>query len=106
LKFIHVKNHQDNATAVHLLAARMNVQADPSTDYLDNYAQSSKIIPFIQPSQASLTIDGETITEDSTDHASDQQPELAQQDLCTQTTGQQYSNPSTGKSPGKALAYP
>jgi hypothetical protein len=65
LNFIHVKSHQDNDTAVHLLpwAAQMNVHADHLvTDYLDNYAEPSKILPFIRPSQASLTIQGETIT--------------------------------------------
>jgi hypothetical protein len=62
---IHVKSHQDNKTEVHLLLweAQMNVQADHlATDYLDNYAEPSKIIPFIPPSQASLTIKGQTIT--------------------------------------------
>jgi hypothetical protein len=41
----------------------MNVHADHlATDYLDNYADPFKLIPFIRPSQASLTIQGETIT--------------------------------------------
>jgi hypothetical protein len=63
---IHVKSHQDDDTEIQLLPweAQMNVQADKlATDYhLDNYAEPSKIIPFIPPSQASLTIKGETIT--------------------------------------------
>jgi hypothetical protein len=65
LKCIHVKSHQNDATKVHLLlwAAQMNVQGDHlAMDYLDTYADPSKIIPFIRPSQASLTIQGETIT--------------------------------------------
>jgi hypothetical protein len=65
LKSIHVKSHQDDNTEVQFLpwAAQMNVQTDHlATDYLDNYADPSKIIPFICPSQASLTIQGETIT--------------------------------------------
>jgi hypothetical protein len=65
----HIEVHprqkpQDNATAVHLQAAQMKVQADHLYRLPRQYAQPSKIIPFIQPSQASLTIDGETITED------------------------------------------
>jgi hypothetical protein len=41
----------------------MNVHADSlATDYLDNYADPSKLVPFIPASKASLTIDGETIT--------------------------------------------
>lgn len=41
----------------------MNVQADHlATDYLDNYAEPSKIIPFIPTVQANITINGETIT--------------------------------------------
>jgi hypothetical protein len=65
LQFIHVKSHQDDDTAVNLLPweAQMNVKADHlATDYLENYSTPSKIIPFIPPSQASLTIQGETIT--------------------------------------------
>jgi hypothetical protein len=65
LQFIHVKSHQDNHIEVHLLTwdAQMNVQADHlATDYLENYSDPSKIIPFIPPSQASLNIGGETIT--------------------------------------------
>jgi hypothetical protein len=65
LKFIHIKSHQDKDTAVHLLpwAAQMNVCPDHlATDYLDNFAEPSKSIPFIRPSQASLTIQGKTIT--------------------------------------------
>jgi hypothetical protein len=59
----------------------MNATDHLAADYLDNYAQPSKIIPFIQPSQASLTIDGETITEDMRiDCVKRPQPELAQQD--------------------------
>jgi hypothetical protein len=66
IKFIHVKVHQDKDTEVHLLpwAAQMNVKADHlAMDYLDNHADPSKIIPFISPSQASITIQGETITQ-------------------------------------------
>jgi transcriptional regulator of met regulon len=41
----------------------MNVHADAlATDYLDEYAEPSKLVPFIPASQASLTIQGETIT--------------------------------------------
>jgi hypothetical protein len=41
----------------------MNVQANHlATNYLENYSEPSKIIPFIPPSQASLNIAGETIT--------------------------------------------
>jgi hypothetical protein len=41
----------------------MNVHADSlATDFLDNYAEPSKLVPFIPASQASLTIHGETIT--------------------------------------------
>ena len=64
-KYLHIKSHQDDATEVHLLpwAAQMNVHADAlATDYLDNYAEPSKLVPFIPASQASLTIHGETIT--------------------------------------------
>jgi hypothetical protein len=65
IRFSHVKSHQDDDTAIHLLPweAQMNVQADHlATDYLDNYTEPSKIMPYIQPSQASLTINGETIS--------------------------------------------
>jgi hypothetical protein len=65
VQFIHVKSHQDDDTEIHLLTwdAQMNVHADHlATDYLENYAEPSKIIPFIRPSQASLTINSETIT--------------------------------------------
>jgi hypothetical protein len=65
IRFIHVKSHQDKDTAVHLLPweAQMNVTADHlATDYLENYADPSKIIPFIKPVQANLTIQGATIT--------------------------------------------
>jgi hypothetical protein len=64
IQFIHVKSHQDDKTDINLLPweAQMNVHADGlATDYLDNYADPSKIVPFIRPSQASLTIQGETI---------------------------------------------
>jgi hypothetical protein len=42
----------------------MNVHANTlvTADYLDNYAEPSKILPFIPASQASLTINGKTIT--------------------------------------------
>jgi hypothetical protein len=41
----------------------MNVHTDHlATDYLNNYADPSKIAPFIPASIASLTINGETIT--------------------------------------------
>jgi hypothetical protein len=42
----------------------MNVHADSlATDFLDNYAEPSTLVPFIPgASQASLTIHGETIT--------------------------------------------
>jgi hypothetical protein len=41
----------------------MNITADHlATDYLENHADPSKIIPFITPSQANLAIQGETIT--------------------------------------------
>jgi hypothetical protein len=64
-QYLHIKSHQDDKTAVHLLpwAAQMNVHADAlATDYLDNYADPSKLVPFIPASQASLTIHGTTIT--------------------------------------------
>jgi hypothetical protein len=63
--FIHVKSHQDDETEVHLLPweAQMNVKSDHlASEYLENHAIPSKIIPFIPTSQASLTIQGETIT--------------------------------------------
>jgi hypothetical protein len=42
--------------------AQMSVKVDHlATDYLENYSKPSKIIPFIPPSHASLTIQGETI---------------------------------------------
>jgi hypothetical protein len=65
IKFIHVKSHQDKDTEVQLLPweAQMNVAADHlATDYLDSQANPSKIIPFINPVQANLTIHGETVT--------------------------------------------
>jgi hypothetical protein len=65
IQSIHVKSHQDKDTVVHLLPweAQMNVCADHlATDYLENFSEPSKIIPFIRPSKASLTIQGETIT--------------------------------------------
>ena len=41
----------------------MNVHADAlAADYLNNYSEPSKIVPFIPASKASLTINGETIT--------------------------------------------
>jgi hypothetical protein len=64
-QYLHVKSHQDDDTEIHLLpwAAQMNVQADSlATDFLDNYAEPSKLVPFIPASQASLSIHGETIT--------------------------------------------
>jgi hypothetical protein len=64
-RFIHVKSHQDKDTEVHLLPweAQMNVTADHlATDYLENYADPSKIVPFIKPAQANLTIQGATVT--------------------------------------------
>jgi hypothetical protein len=64
-QYLHVKSHQDDDTEIQLLpwAAQMNVHADSlATDFLDNYAKPSKLVPFIPPSQASLTIHGETIT--------------------------------------------
>jgi hypothetical protein len=64
-KYSHIKSHQDDATEVHLLpwAAQMNVHADSlATEYLDNYSARSATVPFIPASQASLTIDGVTIT--------------------------------------------
>lgn len=50
IRFIHVKSHQDDDTKIHLLPweAQMNVHAGRlATDYLDNYADPSKLIPFI-----------------------------------------------------------
>jgi hypothetical protein len=42
----------------------MNVHADTlATDHLDKCAEPSKIAPFIPSSQASLTINGKTITQ-------------------------------------------
>jgi hypothetical protein len=62
---LHVKSHQDDDTEIYLLpwAAQMNVHANSlATDFLDNYAEPSKVVPFIPASQASLTIHGEAIT--------------------------------------------
>ena len=56
--FIWVKSHQDDDTEAHLLpwTTQMNIQADSlATDYLDNYADPSKIAPFTPASQASLS---------------------------------------------------
>jgi hypothetical protein len=64
-QYLHVKSHQDDSMEIHLLpwAAQMNVHADSlATDFLANYAEPSKLVPFIPASQASLTIHGETIT--------------------------------------------
>jgi hypothetical protein len=62
LQHLHVKSHQDNDTEIHLLpwAAQMNVHADSlATDFLDNHAKPSKLVPFIPASQAtSLTTHG------------------------------------------------
>ena len=65
LKYLHVKIHQDDATEIHLLpwTSQMNVHTSTlATDYPYNYSESSKTVPFIQPSKTSLTINGETIT--------------------------------------------
>ena len=66
-KYLYVKSHQeDDATEIRLLpwAAQMNVHANTlPTDYLDNYSEPSKIVPFVPAYKASsLTINGETIT--------------------------------------------
>ena len=64
--YLHVKSHQDDATDIHLLpwTAQMNVHVNAlTTDYLNNYSEPSKIVPFIPASKASLTINSEeTIT--------------------------------------------
>ena len=64
-KCLHVKSHQDNDTEIHLLpwTAQMNEHANTlATDYLNNYSEPSKIVPFTPASKASLNIHGETIT--------------------------------------------
>jgi hypothetical protein len=65
LSLNHVKGHQDEATAVEDLPweAQMNCHADEyATDYLDNWSEPSKIVPFIPASNASISIAGATIT--------------------------------------------
>lgn len=66
-KYLHVKSYQNDARDDHLLpgAAQMNVHANTLViEYLDNHATApSKIVPFIPASQASLTINSETITQ-------------------------------------------
>ena len=63
--FNHVKGHQDEDTPVEDLPweAQMNCHADTyATDYLDNWSEPSKIVPFIPSSKASIAIAGVTIT--------------------------------------------
>ena len=64
--YLHVKSHQDDAIDIHLLpwTAQKNVHADTlATNYLDNYSEPSKLVPFIPACKASLTFKGgETIT--------------------------------------------
>jgi hypothetical protein len=64
ISFFHVKSHQDDAVAVEALPwiVQMNVHADQlATDYLDNHAKPSSIVPFIPASGARLNINGITI---------------------------------------------
>ena len=65
-KYLHVKSQQNNKrTDIHLLpwTAQMSVHAGVlATDFLDNYAEPSRIVLLIAVSQASLAINGETIT--------------------------------------------
>jgi hypothetical protein len=61
----HVKGHQDANTAVADLPweAQMNCHADAcATDYLENWSEPSKIVPFVPASKVSLAIDGAAIT--------------------------------------------
>ena len=63
--FKHVKGHQDEDNAVDDLPweAQMNCHADIlATDYLDNWSEPSKLVPFIPASKASIAIDRITIT--------------------------------------------
>ncbi len=62
---LHVKGHQDGDIAVEDLPweAQMNCHADAlATDFLDNWANPSKIVPFIPASKVSISIAGATIT--------------------------------------------
>jgi hypothetical protein len=61
----HVKGHQDEEMDVEDLPweAQMNCHADAyATDYLENWSEPSKIVPFIPASNASIAIDGVTVT--------------------------------------------
>ena len=63
--FHHVHGHQDADTSVADLPweAQMNCHADAlATDYLENWSEPSKIVPFIPSSHASISIAGVTIT--------------------------------------------
>jgi hypothetical protein len=65
LACLHVKGHQDEVTPAETLPweAQMKCHADAyATDYLDNWAVSSQVVPFIPASQASLSIAGVSIT--------------------------------------------
>jgi hypothetical protein len=65
LACLHVKGHQDEDTPAETLPweAQMNCHADAcATDYLDNWAVSSQVVPFIPASQASISIAGVSIT--------------------------------------------
>jgi hypothetical protein len=61
----HVLGHQDKKIRIEDLPweAQMNCHADAyATDYLDNWSVPSQIVPFIPASNASISIDGATIT--------------------------------------------
>jgi hypothetical protein len=94
-RYLRVKSHQDDSNEVHLLpwAAQMNVHADSlATNYLDNYATPSKLVPFIPASQASLTINSKTITR-----------QFATKDYDKQQTAQEYARNSWPGTPGLSI---
>ena len=80
--------------------AQMNVHVDTlATDYLNNYSEPSKLVPFIPASKASLTINGKISHDDS---PNDSEMQLAVRNCARNswkgTTGSDIpSNPSTGK---------
>jgi hypothetical protein len=62
---LHVKGHQDDDSPIEDLPweAQMNCHTDAyATDYLDNWSEPSKLVPFIPASKASISIAGATIT--------------------------------------------
>jgi hypothetical protein len=61
----HVKGHNDDTARVEDFPweAQMNCHADAlATDYLDNFAIISRVVPFIPASKVSIAIDGNTVT--------------------------------------------